>query len=162
MILIHNGAAFRTAASSYFTFVVHCWVGLIKVLRRFNVISVISRLGSGKYPISEIIVARPGLEPRSSVSQAKHLTTTPSPPLVHCEMTVKFSYVYRSRIHWKCKHYVYSFKFAPSYFSPTEIRDRFTRSRIRPLLNFVTESFVYNFVRPVLNSNSNHRAKRAK
>ena len=57
------------------------WVGLgwLRILRRFNVISVISRLGSGRYPISEIIVAIPGLEPRSPAPQAKRLTTTPPP-----------------------------------------------------------------------------------
>ena len=59
-----------------------CWlVGCIEDLRRFSGISAISRLGSRRYPISEIQMARPGIEPRTSCSESQELnhsaTTAP-------------------------------------------------------------------------------------
>ena len=56
------------------------WVGLgyLRILRRRNNISVISRLGGWRYPISEIqiseiLVARPGIKPRTSFSTSQGL-----------------------------------------------------------------------------------------
>ena len=46
-------------------------------LRRFSDLSDILRLGSRRWPISEIVAARPGIEPRTSCSASKSLTTTP-------------------------------------------------------------------------------------
>ena len=41
-------------------------VGCIEDFRRFSGVSAISRLGSRRLPVSEIQVARPGIEPRTS------------------------------------------------------------------------------------------------
>ena len=57
---------------------------------------------------------------------------------------------------------VYSFEFAQSYFRPMEIWDWFAKSWIRPLSNFLTYSFMYYSISPVLNSPSGQRAKRVK
>ena len=57
-------------------------VGCIEDLRRFSGISVISRLGSRRKPISEIQVARRGIEPHNSCSASQELnqsaTTAPT------------------------------------------------------------------------------------
>ena len=48
-------------------------------IRRFNNLSVISQLGSRKYPISSIQVVRPGLEPRAPnfiIQELNHSTKT--------------------------------------------------------------------------------------
>ena len=54
-----------------------CWFGWVvfRILCRFNIISVISQLGVGswRYPISEIGVARPGFEPQSPCSTSQEL-----------------------------------------------------------------------------------------
>ena len=58
-------------------------LALLRILRRFDNISVISPLGSRRYPITEIEVQRLWLEPRtsyfSSQEQVKSLTTPPLP-----------------------------------------------------------------------------------
>ena len=61
------------------------WVGCLDDLRRFSGISAISRLGSRRWPISEIVVARPAIEPRTSWSAGQELNhyTTAAP----CNMT---------------------------------------------------------------------------
>ena len=48
--------------------------------------------------------------------------------------------------------YMYSFKFAKSNLRPQEIWDSFAQSLIRPLSFFLTQSFIYNSISPVLNS----------
>ena len=45
----------------------------------FALFSYMSRLGSRRYPISDMIVARPGIEPKPLALQAKNLTTIPRP-----------------------------------------------------------------------------------
>ena len=57
-------------------------VGCFEDLRRLNDLSAISRLGSRRLPISEIVVARPGIEPRTSCSTSQELShyTTAAPP----------------------------------------------------------------------------------
>ena len=52
-------------------------------LRCFSDLSVISRLEAGEKTISEIVEARPGIEPLPPTPQAKSLTITPPllPPL---------------------------------------------------------------------------------
>ena len=57
---------------------------------------------------------------------------------------------------------VYSFEFAQSYFRPIKIWHWFAQSWIRPFSNFVTQSFTYYSISPVLNSPSGQRTKRAK
>ena len=56
-------------------------VGCFEDIRRLSSISVISRLGSRRKPISEIVVARSGIEPRASCSASQELNhyTTASP-----------------------------------------------------------------------------------
>ena len=56
----------------------HCSSSLVELgrfedLHHLNSISVISQLGSRKYPISEIEVARPGVEPATPVSANQEL-----------------------------------------------------------------------------------------
>ena len=63
----------------WFGWLVGWLVGCIDDLRRFSGISAISRLGSGRKPISEIQVARRGIEPGHLAPQAKSLTTQPTP-----------------------------------------------------------------------------------
>ena len=53
-------------------------VGCIEDLRRFSGISAISRLGSGRKPISEIQMARREIEPRTSFSASKELNHSPT------------------------------------------------------------------------------------
>ena len=52
-------------------------LGSFEDLRGFSDIWAISLLGSRRYPISEILAARPGIEPQPLDPQAKSLTTTP-------------------------------------------------------------------------------------
>ena len=57
--------------------------GCFEDLRHFSYLSAISRLGSKRWPISEIVMVRPGIEPRTSCSasqQLKHYTTAAPPP----------------------------------------------------------------------------------
>ena len=78
-----------TCVSDELIFIAHIvtvfgWlVVCIEDLRRFSGISAISRLGSSRYPISEIQVARRGIEPLTSCSADQELnhSATASPLL---------------------------------------------------------------------------------
>ena len=56
-------------------------IGCFEDLRRFSNISAISRLGSRRLPISEIVAARQGIEPHTSCSASQELNhyTTAAP-----------------------------------------------------------------------------------
>ena len=54
----------------------HFLIGCFQVLRRFSGISAISRLGSRRLQISEILAARQGIEPQTYSSASQELTTT--------------------------------------------------------------------------------------
>ena len=51
----------------------HTLVGWFEDLCHFSDLSAISRLGSRRWPISEIVAERPGIEPRTSCSASQEL-----------------------------------------------------------------------------------------
>ena len=66
-----------------------CLVGCIEDLRRIIDMSAISQLGSRRWPISEIQVARPGIEPWTSCSASQELNhSTTAAPLRDLTVTV--------------------------------------------------------------------------
>ena len=96
------------------------FVGCIEDLRRFSGISVISRLshiGSRRFPISEIQVARPGIKPRTSCSASQELNhyTTAAPShdlwLSHLNMLHACphnkGWMIRKKLNWNWSAYVY-------------------------------------------------------
>ena len=65
----------------HFDWLVDCIEDYNYVLRYYSDISAISRLGSRRLPISEIVAARPGIESRTSFSESQELNcyTTDAP-----------------------------------------------------------------------------------
>ena len=69
----------QDTSRSYLIFCSLIGLGYFEDLCRFNILIVISCLGSRRYPISEIEITRPGVLPSCSASQELNFYTTPAP-----------------------------------------------------------------------------------